>query len=126
MHHAAIFATAKASDVMILRCRRSAGMALLLVLAASVAAGAASYTPPISNRATILLSGSWRFLRADSPGSEVPAFDDSTWSSVTVPHTWNAVDGQDGPDVGGDPNGRSYYRGIGRYRRHFSVPGDFE
>ncbi len=36
------------------------------------------------------------------------------WSSVNVPHTWNALDGQDG--------GRNYYRGIGWYRKHFTVP----
>jgi beta-galactosidase len=88
---------------------------LLFMLALPVAADAASYTPPASNRATVTLSGTWRFLRADSPGSEAPGFDDSAWSSVAVPHTWNNVDGQDGP-------GTPYYRGIGRYRRHFNVP----
>jgi len=32
---------------------------------------------------------------------------------VTVPHTWNAQDGQDG--------GGNYYRGIGWYRRHLTL-----
>jgi beta-galactosidase len=97
-------------------------LALLLILACPIAAGAASYTPPASTRVAIALSGWWRFIRADCPGAELPAFDDSSWSMVTVPHTWNNIDGQDGPDVGGDPNGRGYYRGVGCYRRHVIVP----
>lgn len=96
--------------------------ALLLLVVLPRAADAATYTPPASTRLAIALDGTWRFLRADSPGSELPGFDDSSWSTVTVPHTWNNVDGQDGPDTGGDPNGRNYYRGIGRYRRHVSLP----
>lgn len=35
------------------------------------------------------------------------------WEAVTLPHTWNAQDGQDG---GGD-----YYQGPGRYRKTFTV-----
>jgi beta-galactosidase len=42
------------------------------------------------------------------------SFDDSAWSSVTLPHTWNNLDGQDG--------GNNYYRGIGWYRKHYFVP----
>jgi beta-galactosidase len=64
-------------------------------------------------RATPLPDG-WRFLREDAPGAEGAAFDDHAWERVTVPHTWNAKDGQDG---GGD-----YYRGVGWYRRRLAVP----
>ena len=35
--------------------------------------------------------------------------------AVTLPHTWNAVDGQDG--------GNDYYRGTCKYVRHFAKPG---
>ena len=97
-------------------------LALLVILARPLDGWAQIYTPPASSRGAVALSGSWRFLRADSPGSEAPTFDDSVWSIVAVPHTWNNIDGQDGPDTGGNPYGRDYYRGIGRYRRHFSVP----
>ena len=38
----------------------------------------------------------------------------SAWTAVTLPHTWNNLDGQDG--------GNNYYRGIGWYRRHYTVP----
>ena len=31
----------------------------------------------------------WKFLQADAPGAEKPAFDDSAWKSVTLPHDWS-------------------------------------
>ncbi|HLP76469.1 MAG TPA: hypothetical protein VK327_06060, partial [Candidatus Paceibacterota bacterium] len=34
----------------------------------------------------------WRFLRADAPGAENPAFDDSTWRTLDVPHDWSIED----------------------------------
>jgi beta-galactosidase len=95
---------------------------LLLTVGLTLDARAATYTPPASNRVSIPLSGRWRFLKADGAGAELLGFDDSFWSTVVVPHTWNSIDGQDGPDLGGDPNGRGYYRGVGTYRRHFTVP----
>ncbi|MFI5611012.1 glycoside hydrolase family 2 protein [Amycolatopsis sp. NPDC051903] len=60
------------------------------------------------------LDAGWRFVRADVPGAQAPGFADASWERTTVPHTWNALDGQDG---GGD-----YRRGTGWYRRHFTPP----
>jgi beta-galactosidase len=34
----------------------------------------------------------WRFLRADAPGAEAPAFDDSEWRLLDVPHDWSIED----------------------------------
>jgi len=79
-------------------------------------AGGAGYVPPPSARQEIALASGWRFQRSDASGANATAFDDSAWSAVTVPHTWNATDGQDG--------GNNYYRGIGWYRRHVAVPAD--
>jgi beta-galactosidase len=62
------------------------------------------------------LDASWQFNRRDVPGAEEVSFDDSAWGTVTLPHTWNNLDGQDG--------GNDYYRGIGWYRRHYTVPDD--
>ena len=50
----------------------------------------------------------------DNSGASATAFNDSSWASVNLPHTWNATDGQDG--------GNNYYRGIGWYRRHYTLP----
>jgi beta-galactosidase len=52
-------------------------------------APATPYAPPASPRTKTLLSGPWRFLAAGEPaGPEAPGFDDTAWSSVTLPHTW--------------------------------------
>lgn len=56
-------------------------------------------------RNTILLEKGWTFYK--NPQSE-------TGEAVTLPHTWNAVDGQDG--------GNDYYRGTCKYVRHFAKP----
>jgi beta-galactosidase len=85
-----------------------------LILAQNVAVTAAPiYTPPATHRADVNLDESWRFIRADAAGAQEPGFDDASWESINIPHTWNNLDGQDG--------GTNYYRGIGWYRKHFTV-----
>jgi beta-galactosidase len=69
---------------------------------------------PPAARQQIGLNTGWRFLDADLPGAQRPELDDRAWAKVTVPHTWNALDGQDG--------GGNYRRGAGWYRRHFAAP----
>ena len=46
----------------------------------------------------------WAFRKGEK---EIPERAPSLWDFVNIPHTWNALDGQDG---GGD-----YYRGVGTY-----------
>src|SRR5258706_2160923 len=72
---------------------------------------------PASARVDQLIDDGWKFNKADAPGAEMPAFNDSTWTTISVPHTWNAMDGQDGPTT--TP---AYYRGVGWYRRHYAAP----
>src|SRR5690349_11333530 len=66
-------------------------------------------------RIVIDLADGWRFHLSDVQDAEQPDFDDSAWDAVTLPHTWNAQDGQDGPST-------AYYRGIGWYRTHWTPP----
>src|ERR1035441_6297865 len=42
-----------------------------------------------SARDMLSLDENWRFLKADAPGAEQSAFDDSKWKSVNVPHDWS-------------------------------------
>lgn len=78
----------------------------------------------------------WRFLRSDAAGAEAPAFDDSTWRSLDVPHDWSIEDlpvkegaaeksGRTGPfdPEGSEGRDRTGYvlGGIGWYRKHFTV-----
>lgn len=54
-------------------------------------------------RKIISLNQDWQFSIQDKP--PVP---------VQIPHTWNAIDGQDG--------GNDYYRGVGTYEKSFDLP----
>ena len=54
-------------------------------------------------RKTTLLNENWTFL-----------YYDGTSTCVNIPHTWNALDGQDG--------GNDYYRGTCRYQKTFPKP----
>jgi beta-galactosidase len=97
--------------------------------AAAVGPSADSGTSPVASyrpspvRRQIDLNTGWRFHKGDARAADRPAFDDSGWDAVDVPHTWNASDGQDGGDV---PVVRTdYYRGPGWYRRHLSVPAEY-
>ena len=56
-------------------------------------------------RKTILLDKNWIFYK--NP-------DSTQGEEVSLPHTWNAVDGQDG--------GNDYYRGTCKYECHFNRP----
>ena len=102
---------------------RVAGVALacaalaLAGLAALPREQASAAEPASPERRTVSLNADWRFARADVPAAHEPGYDDSRWTPVTVPHTWNAADGQDG--------GADYWRGAGWYRRHYTPPAGF-
>ena len=72
-----------------------------------------------SSRVDSNLDQGWSFLREDVSGAETVGFDDSGWTALNLPHTWNALDGQDGPAT-------PYYRGVGWYRKHYSVPRELQ
>ena len=55
-----------------------------------------------------VLKDGWRFLKADMTAEQAVA-NAARGEAVVVPHTWNAVDGQDG--------GNDYHRGTCWYVR---------
>lgn len=89
--------------------------AIFFALAAQNCAStfAAGYTPPATHRVDVNMDDGWRFIRADVPGAQEPGFDDAAWTFLSLPHTWNNLDGEDGRT--------NYYRGPGWYRKHFIV-----
>src|ERR1017187_7755594 len=99
---------------------RSVGSAMnicLIVLCTVASLAAQPYTPPANERVDVILDSGWRFIRQDVADAQNSNFDDSAWSVINLPHTWNNLDGQDG--------GKNYYRGIGWYRRHYTVDGSY-
>ncbi|HEX8418675.1 MAG TPA: glycoside hydrolase family 2 TIM barrel-domain containing protein [Sphingomonas sp.] len=65
-----------------------------------------------AGRRTVALDAGWRFDRSDVYDALRPDYDDAKWGEVTLPHTFNGADGDDG---GG------YYRGPGWYRRSVDI-----
>lgn len=86
-----------------------------MILGCVVSLNAQIYTPPADHRTDVIADANWRFIRQDVSGAQTVGFDDSSWTSLNLPHTWNNLDGQDG--------GNNYYRGIGWYRRHYPLDG---
>jgi len=84
-----------------------------LALLSLVFITATGWAAPRPARNVEPLEGPWRFVREDVPAASAENFDDSTWSSVTLPHTWNGVDGE---------AGGNYYRGPAWYRRELQLP----
>lgn len=72
-------------------------------------------------RATVSLDQGWRFQQSDTVnGAESPIFDDSGWSVVDVPHTWNRL-GNEGATRSPLTNS---VQGVGWYRLRFkTAPG---
>ena len=64
-----------------------------------------------TSRELTFLTAEWRFSRGDETSAPTPAFDDSGWTRVTLPHTFDAAETGDG----------TYYRGPAWYRRAFAI-----
>ncbi len=61
-------------------------------------------------RQILNFNAQWHFAK----GEAIPAALPENWEAVTIPHTWNAEDGQDG--------GNDYWRGTGVYAKAFPRP----
>ena len=59
----------------------------------------------------------WKFHKGAVDGGEKSTLNDSRWESVSVPHTWNKTDGQDG--------GGNYWRGESWYHHRVILGTDF-
>jgi len=91
-------------------------------VAAAPGVPADTRTPHLSAhepRLAVDLSGGWRFRQADGlAGVQSPAFDDSQWTAVQIPHTWNRI-GNEG--TARSPLSNSV-QGVGWYRLRFKTP----
>lgn len=72
--------------------------------------GEAESSPAI-NRTIRNINLSWKFYRGDPSGASMPDFDDRSWSTVHLPHSFRNLS-----DLSS-----SVYRGIGWYRKHFTL-----
>jgi beta-galactosidase len=78
------------------------------------AAAPAAVSVQAAARLVIDLDPGWSFHIGDAVQPYLPACNDAHWPVVNLPHTWNALDGQDG--------GGNYVRCASWYRKHVQVP----
>jgi beta-galactosidase len=94
------------------------------LLLASLTAYATAAMPATQQRVIQPFDADWRFLKSDVPGADQPAFDDTDWRKLDVPHDWSI----EGPFAQTNPSGGAgawLPSGIGWYRRHFTLPENF-
>jgi beta-galactosidase len=94
---------------------------VIWAICGGASAQTAPYAPPVSPRAKLNFDLNWKFTRQDVAGAEAPGFDDSAWSTISTPHTFNDIDSfrQIISHSGGD---RGAYKGLAWYRKHFKLP----
>jgi hypothetical protein len=68
-------------------------------------------------RETLNLNREWKFQIGDPSGAEAVAFDDAKWGAVGLPHSFSM------PYFAA---GNAFYVGYGWYRKHFTVPKEWD
>jgi beta-galactosidase len=63
----------------------------------------------------------WRFATGDAAGAEQPAFADSSWQRVDLPHDW-AIAGPFDEHAPATGSGAFLPSGVAWYRKHFTLP----
>ena len=89
-------------------------MALAMgIIAPAQGAGTSTTTSPAdAGRVVTSLDAGWRFFRGDVERGDEADLDDTGWDQITLLHTYNGADGDDGG---------SYYRGPAWYRRTLTL-----
>lgn len=71
----------------------------------------------------ILFNLGWKFHKGDVKGGNIPAFDDTAWRSISLPHDWSI----EGPFSNEWASGTGYLPGgIGWYRKTFKLDPEFK
>lgn len=91
---------------------------LVMAPCRAVAETQVSGGPDGSARIERNFDGSWLFSKGDYPNADAPAFDDSSWQKINLPHDWSIHEPFD-PHLA---SSTAYLPGgIGWYRKHFRV-----
>ncbi|RNL52609.1 DUF4982 domain-containing protein [Pedobacter jejuensis] len=81
---------------------------------------------PISEpRTRTNFNKNWKFLLGDEPAAKSPAFIDTKWRKLTLPHDWG-IEGKFDEKNPAKPEGGGLPTGIGWYRKEFIAPVDFQ
>ncbi|TCO19912.1 beta-galactosidase [Pedobacter psychrotolerans] len=75
-------------------------------------------------RTRISFNKEWKFFLGDEPGAKSPAYTDSKWRKLTLPHDWS-IEGKFDEKNPAKPEGGGLPTGIGWYRKEFNAPANF-
>jgi beta-galactosidase len=75
---------------------------------------------------TLNFDPDWKFIKADPAGAAAPQFDDSGWTSVGLPHTYNDTDTFDDWSIPGHVGEMNLWSGRTWYRKTFVLPESFK
>lgn len=93
-----------------------------LILALLLAAQAAWSV----ERQTLNFNPDWKFIKADPAAAYRPEFDDSGWTNVSAPHTFNDIDTFDDWSIPAHIGETNQWAGRTWYRKSFSLPDTFK
>jgi beta-galactosidase len=94
--------------------------ALSMLLALAGLAAAASTEIKIGADRRIRIDDDWRFVKGEVEGAEQPAFNDSVWRALALPHDW-AIEGPFDRKISPHDGALPFF-GVAWYRKHFTVP----
>src|SRR3954463_7450978 len=80
----------------------------------------------IGPRVKLNFDADWRFIKDDKPDAKSPTFDDSSWTTVSCPHTYNDVDTFDDFSLSGHRGEQNQWGGKTWYRKTFTAPKDWD
>jgi len=92
--------------------------AVALALAAAAPLPAAPYVPEPHHRERMNMNAAWKYIRQNVSGAEQRTFNDSAWSTVGLPHSFNDVE-----VFRGDQNLPT--ASIVWYRKHFTLDASY-
>jgi len=94
--------------------------AVVISLLAAACSFGETYVGEPSNRADINMGVTpWKFIQSDPVNAQNLTFNDASWSTVGVPHTWNDTNTFLNMDAGG--NAGALDGQTGWYRKHFTL-----
>src|SRR5579863_8254243 len=91
------------------------------VLLLALVAAAFPAWPADVVRQRVNFDAGWKFHKGEAAGAQAPAFNDSAWRKLNLPHDWSI----EGPYSASNAAGTGYLPGgIGWYRKTFQLPAE--
>ncbi len=90
------------------------------------ALGLCSLTGWSAERLILNFNPDWKFIKADPAGAANAGFDDSTWTTVSTPHTYNDIDTFDNWSLAGHRGEQAQWSGRTWYRKTFAAPNSWQ